>query len=46
LESRKEKFILFSKSGFTEELRNTAKEKIDLELYDIDRLETVVSHDR
>jgi len=43
---RTEKFILFSKSGFTEELKNIAKEKTDLELYDIDQLETIVSHTR
>lgn len=43
---RTEKFILFSKSGFTEELESMAQEKTDLELYDIDRLETVANHDR
>ena len=43
INKRREKFILFSKSGFTEELENMAKEKTDFELYDIDRLETVVS---
>ena len=40
IDKRKEKFILFSKSGFTEELENMAKNKTELELYDIDRLET------
>ena len=43
---RKERFILFSKSGFTEKLEYIAKEKTDLELYDIGRLETVVNHGR
>jgi len=43
---RKEKFILFSKSGFIEELENTAKDKTDLELYNMDRLETVISSGR
>ena len=40
IDKRKEKFVLFSKSGFTEELENMAKNKTELELYDIDRLET------
>lgn len=35
---REEHFALFSKSGFTEELDNLAKQRKDLELYDLERL--------
>jgi len=38
----KEIFVLFSKSGFTRELENLAKQRKDLELYDLDRLENVI----
>jgi len=40
---RKEIFVLFSKSGFTEELKNLEKQRKDLELYDSERLEKVIA---
>lgn len=38
-EDRQEKFALFSKSSFTSELKDLEKEREDLELYDLDRME-------
>ena len=39
---RKEKFILFSKSGFTKELEDVSKENTNIELYDMIQLNKVV----
>lgn len=39
---RKEKFILFSKSGFTKELEDVSKENTNIELYDITQLNKVI----
>ncbi len=37
---RKEKYVIYSKSGFTENLINRATERDDLELYDLERIRT------
>jgi len=39
---RKERFILFSKNGFTRELEELSRERDDLELYDLKRIESIL----
>lgn len=36
---RKEKYVLFSKNGFTQELDETAKQRNNLELYDLEKIQ-------
>lgn len=40
---RREKYILFSKSGFTRKLKNIGGERENIELYDLSRLEELLS---
>ena len=36
---RREIYVLFSKSGFTEDIKSLAQNRTNLQLYDVDRLE-------
>ena len=42
IDRREERFILFSRAGFTKELEELSKERDDLELYDLNRIKSII----